>query len=398
MDVATEETLARRVIAHIEAGTTDVTTGVQTRPVADYVDPALAERETRALFRRTPAIVASAGRLAEPGDHLAGELHGVPYLLVAQEQGPPRAFVNSCRHRGTRLVPPGEDTAVAAGFTCPWHGWRYDLAGGLCGVPDGARGFPDLPAEPYGLTPLHAEVRHGFVWLTLAGGRDGGVAEHLGELDAELRSYRLDRYLDYGGSVTTGAFNWKLGIEAFLETYHFRWLHPAMKKYVFAPDLSLVDGIGRHVRLVAPKKSILPGRGNSAEAPRLRPHATIAYGLFPGTMLFVEKRHVSVMSIFPAGPERSEVRFLHAVNEDTLRRRAYWDENIGKFLDAADEDFAALTAAQQGFAAQVELARAQGRPEPAVTFGRNEAGLQLFRRAVDEALAADRSDSAGVPR
>jgi phenylpropionate dioxygenase-like ring-hydroxylating dioxygenase large terminal subunit len=391
MDIAVEATLAERLLAHIEAGSTALAPDRAVRPVADYVDATTHRREVTRIFWRCPAVVAHVSQLSRPGDYLAGALHGLPFVVVTQPDGTLRAFVNACRHRGAQVVAAGCSHAEASGFSCPWHGWRYDLAGDLTGVPDRERGFPGLPPGGHSLVPLRTEVRHGFVWLTLSG--DGSdVATYLGDLDTELRTFGIEGYLDYGTSTQVGKFNWKLGIEAFLETYHFRWLHPAMNKYVFAPDLSLVDGIGRHVRLIAPKKSILAQQGGPAHSLRLRPHATIMYCVFPSTMVFVEKRHVSVMSMHPTAPDETEVRFIHLVPEDTLRLRSYWDENIQKFMDAVAEDFQTLEAAQRGFPAVVEHARTGGR-ESQVTFGRNEAGLQMFRVNVD-AMLAERVDGA----
>jgi phenylpropionate dioxygenase-like ring-hydroxylating dioxygenase large terminal subunit len=317
-------------------------------------------------------------------------------VLATQADGAVRGFVNACRHRGGRIVAAGCAHAEANGFSCPWHGWRYDLSGALTDVPDGDRGFPGLPPGGHDLIPLRTEVRHGLLWLSLDGAAPD-VATHLGDLDEELRTFGLDDYLDYGRSEQTARFNWKLGIEAFLETYHFRWLHPAMKKYVFAPDLSLVDRIGNHVRLIAPKKSIVDQRDDPAQSLRLRPHATIAYCLFPNTMVFVEKRHVSVMTMIPVGAEETEVRFFHLVSEDTLRLRDYWDDNIQKFMDATAEDFGALEAAQRGFPALLRHGRATG-DGCQVTFGRNEAGLQMFRAGVDAMLAEQGADAIGGAR
>jgi nitrite reductase/ring-hydroxylating ferredoxin subunit len=53
------------------------------------------------------------------------------------------ALDNACRHNGS----PVDDGFVADGcLTCPWHGWRYDLASGdqltLLGRHPGLRRYP----------------------------------------------------------------------------------------------------------------------------------------------------------------------------------------------------------------------------------------------------------------
>ena len=42
-------------------------------------------------------------------------------------------LVNRCAHRGTMVCP--ADRGHARTFTCPYHGWTYDLSGELLGVP-----------------------------------------------------------------------------------------------------------------------------------------------------------------------------------------------------------------------------------------------------------------------
>jgi phenylpropionate dioxygenase-like ring-hydroxylating dioxygenase large terminal subunit len=379
-----QPSLVHRLLDHVERGSTDLAEQTEVRSVDPYREMDNYQEEMQRVIRRYPVIAAHVSQFSEPGSYLADDMAGVPILLVRQESGEIRGFANACRHRGTRLVVPGTGTATADGFTCPWHGWRYDTAGGLCGIPDGPRGFPELDQSTRGLLPFRTEVRYGFVWITLDDYGDDEPRTLLDDLDGEFGSHQLGTYSWYGASRQNVRFNWKLGVEAFLETYHFRWLHPAMKKYVFAPDLSLVDEIGRHVRLVAPKKSVLGQKEVDAGERLIGPHATIAYNIFPSTMLFLEKTHVSVMTFLPTAPDACDVRFLHIVRDDTLSRRAYWDDNIGKFMDAADEDYVALELTQDGFGRQLHQ-RTAG--HDTVMFGRNERGLQLFRRNLDEALA-----------
>lgn len=374
--------LATRLLDHIADDTTDLAPHLSVRGLDGYRDADTYRRELDRIFQRRPFIVAHVAQFPASGHYLATDLFGIPVLLMRNGEDI-KGYVNLCRHRGTRLVDPGYGRAAADGFTCPWHGWRYDLSGGLCAIPDHQRGFPGLDLTQRGLLPLHTEIRHGFVWITVGAAGSTGVADYLGPLDQEFADHELDTYLYYNDTSRSGGFNWKLGIEAFLETYHFRWLHPAMKKYVLSPDLSLVDRMGEHVRLIAPKRSVLENRDLAPAERRVREHATLAYILFPSTVVFVEKRHVTVMSMRPTAPDACDVRFLNIVQEDTLTRRDYWDENIGKFMDAAAEDFGALEAAQSGFGRPGTL-RAPG--HESVVFGRNEWGLQLFRNIVDTVL------------
>jgi nitrite reductase/ring-hydroxylating ferredoxin subunit len=53
--------------------------------------------------------------------------------MVRGQDGGVAVLVNRCMHRGTMLCP--ADRGSVRTFACPYHGWTYDLAGELLGVP-----------------------------------------------------------------------------------------------------------------------------------------------------------------------------------------------------------------------------------------------------------------------
>jgi phenylpropionate dioxygenase-like ring-hydroxylating dioxygenase large terminal subunit len=56
-----------------------------------------------------------------------------PVIVCRGRNGTIHAFQNSCRHRGNRLCRVDQGNAKA--FVCSYHGWAYDTAGRLIGVP-----------------------------------------------------------------------------------------------------------------------------------------------------------------------------------------------------------------------------------------------------------------------
>ncbi|QDL37768.1 Rieske 2Fe-2S domain-containing protein [Rhodoferax sediminis] len=86
-------------------------------PIGRYLDPARYAREVERIFRQHPLALCPSASLAQPGDSLALDVAGLPLLLVRGEGGQINGFVNACRHRGTRLQPPGVTSQRA--FVCP---------------------------------------------------------------------------------------------------------------------------------------------------------------------------------------------------------------------------------------------------------------------------------------
>ena len=126
----------------IAGNTTALADSVMEIDVKEYYDPAQFEREKIELFRNHAQFVGPSCMIPEPGDYYAFDDTGVPVLIVRHSDGALRAFVNICSHRGAPL---NECTSGNARkgrmFSCPYHGWTYDLDGALVGVPFGNEGF-----------------------------------------------------------------------------------------------------------------------------------------------------------------------------------------------------------------------------------------------------------------
>lgn len=384
VDESTQRQLVKRILTHVEQRSTDLAPVEREYPVRGYLDTGLFDREISLVHTRRPILVAHVSQLAEPGDFVTDELYGVPIVLMRRSDGRIGGYVNVCRHRRARLVSDSHGRDLKD-LVCPYHAWRYDDGGRLTHIPDGARCFPGVDLSRRGLLPVRTWVRCGFVWVNLADESGEPAQDEQSTADRAFLDPLVDDFAAYGfendtvyrTERLTGDFNWKIGVEAFLEVYHFRTLHPAMRKYVFVPEVSLVDQLGAHLRLVAPKRDVLALRDQPEERWLLRPHATIVYFIFPATLVFVEKRHATTMQIRPTGPGRCELRTIHVVRDDGLRRMAALEENLALFGQAIGEDIAACESLQANLASGV----------PDVVFGRNELGLHLFRDSLARELA-----------
>ena len=129
-------------------------------PASVYTDPVRFAAERARLFDAMPVPVAPSALLPRAGMSVTHDGFGVPILLTRDKDRTLRAFLNVCRHRGTRLVEASEPTDTPR-LVCPYHAWTYKLDGSLAGLPpardvsrsrqDGAR--PCRTAEPRGRWP-----------------------------------------------------------------------------------------------------------------------------------------------------------------------------------------------------------------------------------------------------
>src|SRR3546814_6837714 len=80
------------------------------------------------------------------------EVAGVPAILTRPKSGPVKAFLNTCTHRGTRLLDNGE-CGAGLKLTCVYHAWTFSLQGKLIGVPR-EEIFKDLDKENHHLAEM----------------------------------------------------------------------------------------------------------------------------------------------------------------------------------------------------------------------------------------------------
>ena len=87
---------------------------------------------------------------------------GEPMLIVRDEDGSVHAMSNVCRHRGVEVA---SGSGNVSEFSCPYHGWTYDLAGKLVGAPymKEAEGFNPSSCR---LKPLRVGIWAGWIFVT----------------------------------------------------------------------------------------------------------------------------------------------------------------------------------------------------------------------------------------
>ena len=110
-------------------------------PRAAFTDPRVLEWEIEHLFRGGWICAGHVDQVRERGEYLMVEVGGESVIVVADDDGLPRAFLNTCRHRGARLV--DEPEGRLPRLQCPYHAWTYGFDGSLRNAPftDGLEDF-----------------------------------------------------------------------------------------------------------------------------------------------------------------------------------------------------------------------------------------------------------------
>lgn len=349
--------------------------GITTVDAAAYISPARYAAEQERIFARAPLVIAPSALLPENNMVVTHDGFGKPLLVSRDKEGLAHVFLNVCQHRGTRLVE-GCALVKSPRLVCPYHAWTYKLDGTLTGMPR-PETFPGLDKADHALKRLPTWEAGGLIWFSFGEDPDFSEADTLAQdFEAfDLASQHLFRRRTHDVKA-----NWKLIMDAFLESYHVTRLHAQTIGPFFKDGVTTADTIGPHQRSAV-------GRDASGEALSssdwavLRGAITYTYQMFPGTVLIVSPDYINLMVLMPQGVDRVLVEDFMLIPEapQSEKALAHWEKSW-TLLDEgvfASEDFRAAELGQQGLTS--------GAVER-LTLGTLEQGVRNFHDAVEAAL------------
>jgi len=195
-------------------------------PSTWYYDPAQYARELEAVWYRDWVPVARSEDLPKVGDFVAEKIGDQSLFVTRDRDGRPRAFHNTCRHRGSTLCIERRGHFASGRIVCPYHAWTYALTGELVATPR-----MELPAdfrrENHPLYEAPVESWGGFLFVNL-GERPPPLADFLGEEAKNVERWPLASLVSVRRETNLLACNWKVFWENYSECYHCPGVHPEL--------------------------------------------------------------------------------------------------------------------------------------------------------------------------
>ena len=197
-------------------------------PAWSYRSSSIFNLEKNRVFLNHWHVVGHVNDLQGPGDWLSFDLLGERAMVIRGKDGVIRAFHNTCRHRGSRLVE-GDQGHCRGAVMCPFHAWVYTLEGELK-TPSQPDKFPALDSKEYGLQALELETWRGFLFLRFESGPQPSIATMMRRHEQELSVYPLEDLKATDGFYSSPVVpvNWKAMVDVDNECYHCPSAHPGL--------------------------------------------------------------------------------------------------------------------------------------------------------------------------
>ena len=191
-----------------------------------FTDPAVLAWEQVNFFARGWICAGHVEQVSERGRFLKIETGGESVIVIGDEDGLPRAFLNTCRHRGAQLVT--EPEGQLRRLQCPYHAWSYGFDGSLRNAPF-TEGLTDFDPACFALHEVRLAVVEGLVLLDLSG-EAPPPQDHIGDLARHMAAYRLPELRRAKQIVYEVGANWKAIAENYSECLHCPGVHPELNR------------------------------------------------------------------------------------------------------------------------------------------------------------------------
>ena len=206
-----------------------------------YYDADFFAMEAELLWPRVWQMACRLEEIPQPYDFVEYEILDQSIIVLRTDDMGVRAFQNSCRHRGVRVVE-GRGTCEN-GFTCPFHGWCYGPDGKNTFV-SRARTFSEHNLDPddINLVPVQCETWGGCAWINLDNDAPP-LRQSIEPFATIFDAWKVESLRTEWWYACRLPVNWKLAEAAFMEQYHVVETHPQLRiagRYA-PPDAATFD-------------------------------------------------------------------------------------------------------------------------------------------------------------
>ena len=305
--------------------------GARHLPGYIYYSEDIYRLEIEKIWMKEWLCVGRVEQFPNAGDYKAMRIAGEPVIVARNDEGELGAFSNVCKHRGVEVAPVG--TGNTREFSCPYHGWLYDLDGKLVGAP-----FNREIRETYDfgncrLNPVKLGTWEGYVFINFDPDSIG-----LGDFLDDSGVRKCAELLRPGRTMISDDYtfeldcNWKFVPENFMDIYHAKAIHgESFAKHFVMEGIGFeIDKGGRYHAQYQSNTMAPDGLSMFGPMPWAEDKdPDFAYTVFlpPNFNIFGRYDLVQPMVCYPLGPERVQVTAWTQFPKEHFEKPAFRERN-----------------------------------------------------------------------
>ena len=361
------------------------TNKIQYIDVSVYEQQDVLDKEKKKIFGNIPLLAGHINQLDAVGSYILSDWDEFPYIIIKGEDHKIRAFMNVCRHRGSKIQFEQTSECLKA-LICPYHGWSYKLDGTLKGITQ-SYSFPNINKADYNLKEIWLQIHEGLIWVSPNPNLEFDIKSYLGEFYEDLAFFNVKDLSLYKKSKIVKKANWKLLIKTYLEGYHVPYLHKNTLSKSFKNGVISYKQHNDNIRLIAARANIMDAL-LYLESPAYEKNlnildfASIYYILFPNTFFIFHPDYVSINYFYPVKPDvtiwthemyydKSKFSPDESIRENQLNKRFIFTNDV--VFD--NEDFLIAEKVQCGIKAEIDAYH---------TIGKDEGLVYFFQTSIDK--------------
>ena len=350
----------------------------------EVFDQELFDLEMIRVFGRSWVWLGDTEDLVEPGDFITGAIGYQQVIVIRQEDGSVRGFLNNCRHRASGLLfePAGN---CGKTLTCPYHNWAYAIDGRLIGIPDRKRMYPDdLPTADYGLVPIRVEVAWDKFVFGCLSRRAPSFRDWIAPLAPRYDLYDFGKFSRYHRELDeVYPINWKAFVENSNDDYHVRFVHSRLNDQLKSLD-TIVRFEGRTCSGYKPRRDHIDITGGRTDLEDEQLEGSYADFIYPNLTPLPQPAMVMMVRADPIAPDRTRLfSRIYGIDQSIEQQEAH----LNSLAETNKEDTSMVTVLMENLRSPFY------RVGPASTWeGRAAHMMRSIRADVAKPLALDEFD------
>ncbi|MGE4483352.1 aromatic ring-hydroxylating oxygenase subunit alpha [Acidocella sp.] len=336
-------------------------------PAGAYISPDFYKLEEQKLFHAGWLCVAHVSEIPATGDCLALDMLNEPLVVTRDAAGGVHVLSRVCPHRNLDMFPLEDGFPrrfQAAHLVCAYHSWSFEMDGKLRGCPhmQEAAGFAK---QDWPLSEVRGGVWNGFVFVNFDGGAPP-LEDVYADLDDLLAPWKCEEMRIAISMDWDCAFNWKVMVENWMESYHHIGAHRATLNPIMPGQNTWTEAehpfhVHAHLPFTAKLRAEIDALKERGAPPAgFTPIAGVSdeqskeWGLFVGHPIFMfltMPDRLLWYRLFPLGPDRCRLQTMTLISREAMASpdiAATLGEEVKLLRDFHLEDMEVNRAVQAG--------------------------------------------------